>query len=233
MVLCVAGLAYALYRYRVARLLEVERMRTRIATDLHDDIGSGLSRVAIMSEVVKRQTGAATPQAVPLLTEIAESARVLVAAMRDIVWAIDPRSDDLSSLLSRVRQFASDVLEPTKTKLAFLVPPELDKVRLDPERRRHLYLIFKEAINNIARHADCASASLCITVAHNRLTAEIRDDGHGFAVPHPQQTATNGQEGHGLENMRHRVAQLGGQFSLDSAPGRGTCLRLTIPLNKR
>ncbi len=232
-VLCAGGLAYALDRYRVARLLAVERMRTRIATDLHDDIGSGLSRVAILSEVVKQQTGATTPQAGPLLTEIAESARVLVAAMRDIVWAIDPRSDDLSSVLSRVRQFTADVLEPRKISFDFPAPPELAKVKLDPERRRHLYLIFKEAINNIARHADCASVSLRISIAHNRLTAEIRDDGRGFVAPHPRPTPTDGEAGHGLENMRHRVAQLGGQLSLDAVPGRGTCLRLTIPLSKR
>jgi signal transduction histidine kinase/ligand-binding sensor domain-containing protein len=227
-----AGLAvYALYRYRVARLLEVADMRTRIATDLHDDIGSGLSRVAILSEVVKQQTGETAPQSVPLLTEIAESARVLVDSMRDIVWAIDPRRDDLTSVIYRVRQFASDVLEPRQIRLDFPTPPELERVKLDPEQRRHLYLIFKEAINNISRHADCDSVSLAVNVSHNRLTAEIRDDGRGFKVPQP--TPTNGRAGHGLENIRHRAAQLGGQLSLDSAPGRGTCLRLTLPLKKR
>jgi signal transduction histidine kinase len=227
--LAAGAAAYALYRYRVARLLEVAEMRTRIATDLHDDIGSGLSRVAILSEVVKRQTGASAPQAEPLLTEIADSARVLVDSMRDIVWAIDPGHDDLASVIYRVRQFASDVLEPRKIKFDFPAT-ELAKIKLDPEQRRHLYLIFKEAVNNIARHADCASVALCIRVVDDSLTAEISDDGRGFTVQH--QTPTNGRGGHGLENMRQRVSQLGGRLSVESEPGRGTRLRLSVPLRQ-
>ena len=224
---------YLLYRYRVSRVLEFANMRTRIATDLHDDIGSGLSRMAILSEVVKRQMGDTAEQSVPLLTEIADSARTLVDSMRDIVWAIDPRRDDLSNLIFRVRQFASDVLEPQKIKLDFQVSSELEKVKLDPEQRRHLFLIFKEAINNIARHAQCNAVSLSITVAHNRMIAEIRDDGRGFQDVRPQQSLTNGRAGgHGLGNMRSRAAQLGGHLSVDSAPGHGTSLTLTIPLKK-
>ena len=227
-------LALMFYRVRVARLLGVANMRTRIATDLHDDIGSGLSRMAILSEVVKQQMGATSQQSASLLTEIADSARTLVDSMRDIVWAIDPRRDDLSNVVFRVRQFASDVLEPQKIKLDFQVPSDLEKIKLDPEQRRHLYLIFKEAINNIARHADCDSVSLDITVSHNWLAAEIRDDGRGFSNLLPQQALTNGRAGgHGLENMQHRAAELGGHLSVDSAPGRGTCLRLMIPLKKR
>jgi len=232
----VIGLAvYMLYRYRVSRILEFATMRTRIATDLHDDIGSGLSRMAILSEVVKRQVGdTAARQSVPLLTEIADSARGLVDSMRDIVWSIDPRRDDLANVVFRVRQFASDVLEAQKIKLDFQASPDLEKIKLNPEQRRHLFLIFKEAVNNIARHAECAAVSLSINVSHNQLIGEIRDDGHGFSDLHPQQSLTDGRAGgHGLENMRSRAAQLGGDLSVDSSPSRGTCLKLTIPLNKR
>ena len=225
---------YLLYRYRVARILEFANMRTRIATDLHDDIGSGLSRVAILSEVVKRQVGdSAANQSVPLLTEIADSARTLVDSMRDIVWAIDPRRDDLSSVVFRVRQFASDVLDPQKIKLNFQAPSELEKIKLDPEQRRHLFLIFKEAVNNIARHAECASVSLSINFSRNRLIVEIRDDGRGFIDPRPQQSATDGHAGgHGLENMQSRAEELGGQLSIDSSPGHGTCLKVMVPIRK-
>ena len=226
-------IAYALYRYRVARLLAVANMRARIATDLHDDIGSGLSRMAILSEVVKRQVGdTAARQSVPMLTEIADSARVLVGSMRDIVWAIDPYHDDLSNVVVRIRQFASDVLEPQKIKFDLQAPLELEKVKLNPEQRRHLFLIFKEAINNISRHADCTSVSLDITVSHNRLIAEIRDDGRGFSDVSPTEAANGRAGGHGLENMQSRAAQLGGHLSVDSSPGRGTCVKLTIPLRK-
>jgi two-component system sensor histidine kinase UhpB len=186
--------------------------------------------------VVKQQTRETAPQSVPLLTEIAESARVLVDSMRDIVWAIDPRRDDLSSVIYRVRQFASDVLEPRQIRLDFQTPPEFERVKLDPEQRRHLYLICKEAVNNVARHADCTEVALGVVVAGNRLTAIISDDGRGFATPDPRRrdsNGANGNAGHGLENMRRRAAELGGQLELDSAPGRGTRLKLTIPLKKR
>jgi signal transduction histidine kinase/streptogramin lyase len=233
-VIAVGVMVYAFYRYRMARLLEMANVRTRMATDLHDDIGSGLSRMAILSEVVKQQMGNNAEQSVPLLTEIADSARTLVDSMRDIVWSIDPRRDDLGNVVSRVRQFASDVLEPQKIKLDFQAQPEMEKIKLNPEQRRHLFLIFKEAINNIARHAECASVSLSISVSHSRLAVEIRDDGRGFSDVSATEAPTNGHAGgHGLENMQSRAAQLGGQLSVDSSPGRGTCLKLTIPLKKR
>ena len=231
--IAVGVMVYAFYNYRMARLLEMANVRTRMATDLHDDIGSGLSRMAILSEVVKQQMGDTAEQSVPLLTEIADSARTLVDSMRDIVWSIDPRRDDLANVVVRVRQFASDVLEPQKIKLNFQAPAELEKVKLNPEQRRHLFLIFKEAINNIARHAECASVSLDITVSHNQLIAEIRDDGRGFSPVSATETATNGRAGgHGLENMQSRAAQLGGDLSVDSSPGRGTRLKLMVPIRK-
>jgi len=158
--------------------------------------------------------------------------------MREIVWAIDPRRDDLNNVIFRVRQFASDVLEPQKIKVLFQVPSELEKIKLDPEQRRHLYLIFKEAINNIARHADCSSVTLGIAVSRNSLTAEICDDGCGFRDLPSQPSSAKGRaneygNGHGLEIMQSRAAQLGGHLNVDSSPGGGTRLKLTFPLKKR
>jgi ligand-binding sensor domain-containing protein/two-component sensor histidine kinase len=226
-----AGLVvYASYRYRVARLLELERVRTRIATDLHDDIGASLSEMAILSEVVKHQIGVHHPESAQRLTEMAEKARELVDTMSDIVWSIDPRRDDLKNLVYRIRQFASSVLEAKRLAWSFQILPELENVKLTPEQRRHLLLIFKEAINNIVRHADCAAASLALTVTDNRLVAEIRDDGCGFALAPSGDSVVMDHQGHGLNSMRARAAQLGGQLRIDSVPGHGTRLTLTVPL---
>ncbi len=225
-----------LYRYRVARLLELERVRTRIATDLHDDIGAGLSRVAILSEVVKQQVSGKAEQSVPMLTEIADSARELVGAMREIVWAIDPRRDELGNLTSRVRQFASDVLDAQGINWDFQTPPELEQIKLDPEQRRHLLLIFKEAINNIVRHGDCQYVSLSLTVTRQQLWGEIRDDGRGFSNGNGTASSSDlpfATNGHGLENIRQRAAQVGGQVSIDSAPGKGVAIKLMIPLKRQ
>jgi len=225
-------LGYALYSYRLARLIALERVRMRIATDLHDDIGASLSRIAILSEVVKQQTGSLNLQTHRALTEIADSARGLVDAMSDIVWSIDPRRDDLKNLVMRVRQFAADVLEVQGVEWDFTVPPRLERIKLAPEQRRHLFLIFKEALNNIARHAHCATAALSVSMTHHQLLAEIRDDGRGLAGQPPNDPATNGRGGNGLRNMQARAAELGGRLEIASAPGQGTRLRLTIPLRK-
>jgi ligand-binding sensor domain-containing protein/two-component sensor histidine kinase len=230
----VVGLViYAGHRLRVSRLIELERVRMRIATDLHDDIGSSLSRMAILSEVVKQQVGGAAHESLPLLSEMAESSRSLLDAMSDIVWSIDPRRDDLSDLALRIRQFASDVLEAKQIRWDLQIPQEFARVRLSPDQRRQLFLIFKEAITNIARHARCRTALLRVMVAHQQLTAEIHDDGCGFdASNNEPMPATTGGGGNGLKNMRQRAAQVGGRFEIESAPGRGTALRLTIPLRK-
>ncbi len=156
--------------------------------------------------------------------------------MREIVWAIDPRRDELSTVVSRVRQFASDVLEAKGVNWDFKVPPELEQIKLDPEQRRHLFLIFKEGINNIARHADCQSVSMSLTLDRHQLWGEIRDDGHGFTNgagegnDRDPEFSTNG---HGLQNMRQRAAQVGGQVWIDSTPGAGVSIKIMLPLKKR
>jgi ligand-binding sensor domain-containing protein/two-component sensor histidine kinase len=225
------GLAiYAADRYRVARLLDLERVRTRIATDLHDDIGASLSRMAVLSEVVKRQTEVDHRESADMLTEIADSARGLVDSMSDIVWSIDPRKDDLKNVVLRIRQFASDVLEARAIDWEFKAPEEIANVKLAPEQRRHLFLIFKEAINNAARHSESRSVSLDISLSHDRLVAEIRDDGRGFAIQPGEQLPLNGRGGNGLRNMKARAAEIGGQLNIVSSPGGGTQLTLVVPL---
>jgi signal transduction histidine kinase len=189
---------------------------------LHDDIGASLSRVAILSEVVKQQVGPEQQEPNRRLSEIAETARALVEAMSDIVWSIDSRRDDLHSVIVRVRDFASDVLVGNSIAWELCGTEEVEMVKLNPEQRRNLYLVFKEALTNIARHSGSTSVSLAIRVGQGRFCAEIRDNGRGFD---PAST-----HGHGLENMHARVAKLGGEFRVDSAGGDGTRLVITVPV---
>jgi signal transduction histidine kinase/streptogramin lyase len=231
-VLVITGMLYSIYRYRVAQLLKVERVRTRIATDLHDDIGASLSRMAILSEVVKQQTaGGNGDQSAGLLTEIADSARGLVDSMSDIVWSIDPRRDDLQSLVRRIRQFASDVLEARGIDWELQVPPEVESLKLGPDERQHLFLILKESINNIARHGEgTKTVSVSINIEGRQLIAEIKDDGCGFTPEHPNAARAKGRGGNGLPNMRERAAQMGGRLDIASSPGAGTLLKLQVPI---
>jgi len=152
--------------------------------------------------------------------------------MRDIVWSVDPRRDDLGSLISRIGQFASDVLEPRGVKWDLEVPSHAGGIKLGPDKRRHLLLIFKEAINNIARHAECNSVSVGIAIDHSKLKASIRDDGRGFTPSTNDSSPINGSEGHGLNNMQARARQLGGVLVVQSAPASGTRLDLVIPLKR-
>jgi ligand-binding sensor domain-containing protein/signal transduction histidine kinase len=233
--LSIAGLfvlgATAVYRLRVARLIELERVRTRIASDLHDDIGSNLSRMAILSEVAKRQIGNANPEPARHLTEIADSARTLIDAMSDIVWSIDPRHDDLGSVIVRVREFAADVLTSNGVKWSCLAAPDLDRIRLRPDARRHLLLLLKEGVTNIARHAEARTARLRVELEGGHLIAELSDDGRGFIVPdQAEEPAPRARGGHGLSSMRWRATELGGTLHTIAAPGAGTHIRFTAPL---
>jgi len=227
--LACGALLYGAYRYNLNRLLELERVRTRIATDLHDDIGSSLSGMAFLSEAVKQQIGTARPEAFEMASEVAVMARGLARALSDVVWSVDPRRDDLRNVITRVRQFAA-LLEAQGIAWSLQGPPQPQKVKLTPEQRHHLYLIFKEALNNIARHAHCASARLTIAVEDRQLRAEIADDGCGFSQAGEPGSDSEEHQGNGLRNMKLRAAQLGGRMRVDAAAGRGVRLELTVPL---
>src|SRR5262249_54401702 len=163
------------------------------------DIGASLSRIALQSELLRRETPA-SPDSDRLLGEIGASARSLVDAMSDIVWSIDPRRDDLASLIARVRRFALDLAEPEGITLVLRTPAGAEKVKLAPEQRRHLYLLLKEAVNNVAKHAGCRNLGISLTHEGSRLRAEVKDDGTGFL-----DRGMAASDGHGLTNMRSRA----------------------------
>ena len=218
------GVAYALYgvhRSRMRTALELERIRTRIATDLHDDVGASLSQVAIMSEVASRRA-AADREA---LNEIAGASREVLQSMSEIVWAIDPRHDRLQDLTQRMRWFAGETLSAAGVALHFSVVGNEREPRLRPDTRRQLFLIFKECVNNIVRHAGAGNVNVALTVELNRLVMRIEDDGCGFDT-------REAGAGHGLRNMASRAEQLGAAFELRSRPGEGTCLCLRVPIGR-
>jgi signal transduction histidine kinase/ligand-binding sensor domain-containing protein len=218
--------AFAAHRYRVARLLALERVRMRIAADLHDDIGGSLSRISIQSEVACREAAALGNQPAGRLNEIAESARGLVDALGDVVWSVDPRRDDLASVCRRVREYADDVLTGSGVRWSYVAPANLAHVRLDPQSRRNLFLLLKEGVTNVARHASARSASLEIRLVGHELQAELRDDGRGFDA-----SATDVRsDHHGILSMRARAERLGARLTIDSSPGSGTSMSVRMPI---
>ncbi len=219
------GVAFAFHRSRLKRVLAVERVRARVAKDLHDDVGSGLSEIAILSEVARQENGGGGAPA-PALREIGDAARRLVDSMSDIVWSTDPRRDDVGSLLARVRHFAANTLESRGIAWTLDVPPEFETRTLDPETRRQVFLILKEALANVARHSGCRRAALRIVPGPRDAWFEIEDDGAGFS-PEAGTPA-----GNGLGNMRSRAAALGGELRLESVPSSGTRIRVRVPIGR-
>ncbi|MBI3425833.1 MAG: hypothetical protein HY011_23135 [Acidobacteria bacterium] len=217
--------AYTLYRYRVARLIELERVRTRIATDLHDDIGSSLSQISVLSEVIHQRLGQDLRVTEPL-TLIAELARGLVDSLNDIVWAINPTRDRLSDLTYRMRRFASDVFTARDIAFDFSAPGPPADIKLGADTRREVFLIFKESVNNLLRHAACTKVEIEFIVEARQLILRVSDNGQGFD---PEQAS----DGNGLTNMRQRALKLGGRLEISSSQGAGATVKLNAPLGRR
>ena len=220
-------MAFAAHKVRVSRLLALERVRMRIAADLHDDIGGSLSRISIQSEVACREAAAAGEQPARRLGEIAESARGLVDALSDIVWSVDPRKDDVASVVRRIRGYAADLFLESGARWTCQTVADLEAVSLDPEARRHLFLILKEGVTNVARHAGARSVSLHVACTDAVLRLELCDDGRGFD---PEAKRDLNAERQGLASMRARARRLGACLTIDSRPGSGTKLSLHLPL---
>jgi ligand-binding sensor domain-containing protein/signal transduction histidine kinase len=231
----VAGaVVYALFRYRMERAIELERVRIRIATDLHDDIGASLTQIAILSEVVNQRIKKNGSNVSEPLQMIAGTSRELVDSMSDIVWAINPRKDHLSDLSQRMRRFASDLLTARDIEFRFRAPGGDEKnIRLGADLRREIYLIYKESVNNLAKHSRCAQADLLFQIEKDGLLVIISDDGQGFDVERKMNGDHSGMGGHGLLGLRRRAEALGGTYEVKSAPGAGTTVTLKVPLGGR
>jgi signal transduction histidine kinase len=218
----VVAAVYLVYRYRLGQALQMERVRMRIATDLHDDVGSSLSQIAILAEVLQRRIDGGDPRLTQPLAKIAGVSRELVDSMGDIVWAINPRRDRVRDLVQRMRRFAGDTLEARGIELVLRAPAE-GTLRLGADVRRQVYLVFKESVNNSVRHADCSRVEIDLEISARTLTLRLADDGCGYEE-------TDDGDGHGIESMRRRADELGGRLELESTPGSGTVMRLSIPL---
>jgi len=225
----VAGAIYALERLRVSRLIELERVRMRIATDLHDDIGAGLSRIAILSEVGGQRLGTGDLRGREHMTVIAGASRELLDSMSDIVWAINPRKEHLKDLIQRMRRFASDLLSGRNIAFRFHAPEGEQDPRLGADLRRELFLIFKESINNLVRHSSATEVEIDLGIDRRTLSLRVQDNGRGFD---PALNSQAESEGNGLRNMRARAVRLGGELEISSAPGEGTTVSLRVPLTR-
>ncbi|MEO8073156.1 MAG: two-component regulator propeller domain-containing protein [Acidobacteriota bacterium] len=217
-VLLIGFLVYLIYKYRLRQLLELEKVRTRIATDLHDDIGANLTRISLLSEVAKQKSDNGNGA---MLTSIADIARESVASMNDIVWAISPDHDSLLDLTRRMRRHAEEVFAMRDIDLKFKSTDAA--LKLSVGVRRDVLLIFKEAVNNAAKHADCSQVVIDFNCQNSVLSLQIEDNGKGFET-----NAEN--DGQGLRSMTRRADSLGGNLTIDS--NDGTTVKFELLLSK-
>jgi len=206
-------------RWRGVQQLELHEVRSRIATDLHDDIGSSLSQVAIMCEVLSRRSVAERET----LQEIAGVSRNALSSMSEIVWAVDPTRDHLHDLTQRMRWFAGETLAGRGISLEFVALEPSWEVRLSADIRRQLFLIFKESVNNVVRHSGASGARILLRVVDNALLLTVEDNGKGYDT-------FGNREGNGLRNIAGRARSLCGTVETHSKLGQGTTIVLRIPL---
>jgi signal transduction histidine kinase len=213
------------------KLLEQERAvareRARIAQDLHDELGSSLARISLLSGLVKSDKD--LPAQVETHAEkLSQSAGQTVRALEEIVWAVRPGSDSLQSLMDYIAHFASELFDGTATRCRLDLPPELPALPLPPDVRHNIFLVVKEALTNALKHASANEVHVQAKIAMNVLEISIQDDGAGFDSPGAK---IEGRQ-HGLTNMQQRAEALGGTLDRQAAAGKGTTIKLMVPLPK-
>jgi len=224
-VLAVGGAMYGFYRYRLAQVLAIQRIRAKISKDLHDDIGATVSSIGILAGIAGKE-GLKDEKRHHYLDTITDQSKYVAETLSDIVWAINPANDSLEQLFARVLRYATELFEARGIDYTIDAPADaLSGISLPMEARQHLYLIIKEVVNNLAKYSRAQHASVVLRreAAHLRIT--IADDGRGF-----DPSATTGN---GLPNMRKRAATLGADLRITSAPGAGTRVALHLPLKTK
>jgi signal transduction histidine kinase len=219
------GAQTAIIRQKAQREAAHEE-RARIAKDIHDDVGSSLTFITLLGERCREDI--AKPRELAIHTDkIVTYARGTVQALDEIVWAINPQNDTLDALVGYLNQYASQFFESTNVRCRLDVPETLSSLVLPAEVRHDLFLVVKEALNNVLKHAQASEVSVAITESAGVLEVAIEDNGRGFDAA----TSAGSGPGDGLNNMRKRMAKIGGGFFLASLLGQGTKLRLTVQAN--
>lgn len=229
MVLLLGGLVYWLYRYRLNKELEVVRIREGIARDLHDEIGSTLSSLAMFSTVARSQVGMKIPMASKMLDRITDNTTGMMEAMNDIVWSVNQVDKDNAQLVQRMRSFALGLSESNGVQLEMDVSEAFVNVDLSMLQRKNLLMVFKEALNNSMKYAECEHVIISLNLkAADTVYLIVEDDGVGFE---PNESGLDRSGGNGIPNMQKRAQQLGGHLAVRSKRGHGTSITFQFNLN--
>jgi signal transduction histidine kinase len=219
-ILSLIGITFLIIRYREQQLKNVLSMRNKIANDLHDDVGSALSTINLYSEVAKNKSGA-NKDLEPILDKITGISTEMQENMTHIVWSLQPRNDNFDQMLLRIKSYALENLSVKNIEIYFDIDEKLSGIKIAANKRKELFLIYKEVLNNIQKYANATQVHIQFKRLGGDLRMEIRDNGIGFDIK-----ALN--DGNGMFTMRERAAALNGNFDMDSEPGKGTTVVLTF-----
>lgn len=226
------GMERLMARRRMQRKLDklrrdqaVQQERARIARDIHDDLGTVLSRISMISEAAALEADPGSRQE-ERLNEICETSRQLTRTMEEIVWAQDPRHDSLDNTVSYFCTFASDLLAVAGIPCRLDIPLDLPHLPLEAEQRHELFLVFKEALNNIIKHSEAGEVRISLRIDQGAIFLVVGDNGCGFKT-----TALPEGKGNGLSNMRNRLQRLAGSVQVHSVPGQGTRVEIFQPIS--
>ena len=231
------GLAARFYeRRRARRQMErlereqaVERERMRIARDIHDDLGARLTQIMLLSQPAGADFSD-PDSALRASEEIYQTARGLVRDVTEIVWAVNPEHDILDSLAAYFGEFAQTFLGPSGIRCRLDFPLNLEAMPLGSHVRHNLFLAYKEALNNVVRHAGASKVEIALALRPGGFDLTVRDDGRGCDGAAAKDRAIGGN---GLLNMRHRMSEVGGSCDICPNPEGGTCVRFSVPLGEQ
>jgi hypothetical protein len=221
-ILAMTAAIYGVYRYRLAKLLEVERLRLRIASDLHDDIGSNLSSIALSSRLMLRDTSLSS-HVRSQLDRIANTARRTADSMRDVVWMINPENDELDNMVLRMKDIAANLLQDIP--YTFSAPRDGLSNSIGLEVKTNIFLVYKESLNNIVKHSCATAVDIEVLKSNGSIVITIRDNGVGFNTRTPT-------TGNGLKNFQRRVDAVNATLIIASEPGKGTVVTVSFGSRK-
>jgi two-component system sensor histidine kinase UhpB len=220
---------YSFYRYRRRRKLQSEQEmlneRLRISRELHDDMGSTLGSISIYSEVAKNRS-VKNENADEVILKIGAASRELIDKMSDIVWSINPNNESIEQLQNRMQTFAAMILTPHNIQYHFLADDAIQKVKLTAEERKNIFLIFKEAIHNIVKYAECKNVEISLSQQSDHLEMIIKDDGKGFDISKLPEADSLG--GNGIKNMKARTETMNATININSKINEGTTIELKL-----
>ena len=222
----ISGILFSIYNYRINQLKKMQYMRNNISRDLHDDVGSTMTSISILSEVASQKLQhQQTTEAQEMMTQIGVSSRLLLQNLDDIIWSINPHNDSIEKIVLRMKELSSELMELNNIAYQLHFDNHFDNIVIPMQNRRHLFLIYKEALNNMVKYAGCKNAFLSFHITGRLLQMKIEDDGVGFDL-------NNYVPGNGLVNMKQRATEMKAFLKINSLRGKGTCIVLDYPLKR-